>query len=91
MLFFQSSISAKKQYYDETKYWFLTCEFQQENMSCSDVSIQMQMYLEIFDLIKSSTSLSHWNIQSLSASFIPYSSSSEDEMMQILSASFRFE
>ena len=40
MLFFQAWVPAKKtqQYYDETKYLFLTCEYQQENMSCSEVS-----------------------------------------------------
>ena len=74
LLFFQASVPAKKkQYYDETKYWFLTCEYQQENMSCSEgvfTSIQMQIYLDIFDLTKSSTSLSQWNMQILSASFI---------------------
>ena len=63
MLFFQSSVPAKKQYYNEAQYGFLTCEYQQETMSCSEESVH-------FGLRKSSTSLSERKMQILSASFV---------------------
>ena len=52
MLFYKSSVPAKKHYYDEAQYWCLTYMYQQGSMSCSEETAHSSFFMHAFFLLR---------------------------------------